>query len=109
MTATTLGYVTRTDIGAFRGPLRTLSFRGDIDVTPISDKTSPAHPDYKVSASGVEVGAGWVNINQTTGKPYVRLVVAHPDISPRTIKINLGRAAGQDDDDVFALIWNPED
>ena len=43
------------------------------------------------------------------GQEYVGLTLAHPDIGPRTYKVKLGRAAGQDDDDVFALIWNPED
>ena len=43
-------------------------------------------------AAGVLVDAPWA--------------AAHPDIGPRTYKVKLGRAAGQDDDDVFALIWN---
>jgi len=76
---------------------------------PVSGKPSPAYPDYRVTCAGVEVGAGWNNINQTTKQPYVSLNLSHPDIGPRTYKVNLGRAAGQDDDDVFALIWNAED
>ena len=104
-----LGFVTRSETGAFKGHLRTLNIRADIDVVPVRDKTSAAYPDYRVTCAGVEVGAGWNNINQTTRQPYVGLSLCHPDIGPRTYKVNLGRAAGQDDDDVFALIWNPED
>ena len=104
-----LGFVTRLETGAYKGQLRTLNTRADIDVAPVADKASPAYPDYRVTCAGVEVGAGWNNINQTTKQPYVSLNLSHPDIGPRTYKVNLGRAAGQDDDDVFALIWNAED
>ncbi len=107
MTAT-LGHVTQLENGAFKGPLRTLNFRGDIDVVPIRDKASAAHPDYRVTCAGIEIGAGWININQTSGKPYTSLSLAHPDLGPRAYKVNLGRAPDQDDDSVFALIWNPE-
>ena len=71
-------------------------------------KASPAHPDYRVTCGGVDIGAGWININQTTGKPYTSLTLAHPDLGPRAYKVNLGRAPDQDDDGVYALIWNPE-
>ncbi|KQY28284.1 hypothetical protein ASD38_16500 [Caulobacter sp. Root487D2Y] len=108
MTAT-LGFVTRLETGAFKGHLRTLNISADIDVVPVRDKTSSSYPDYRVVSSGVEIGAGWTNVNQTSQQPYVGLTLAHPDIGPRTYKVKLGRAAGQDDDDVFALIWNPED
>ena len=33
---------------------------------------------------------------------------SHPDIGPRAAEVKLGRAAGQDDGDVFALIWTPK-
>jgi hypothetical protein len=41
--------------------------------------------------------------------PYVGLSLCHPGVGMRTYNVNLGRAAGQDDDDVLALIWNAED
>ena len=44
-----------------------------------------------------------------SGKSYVSLSLAAPEFGPRKLYANLGRAAGQDDDDVFALIWNPAD
>ena len=108
MTAT-LGHVTRTETGAFKGQLRTLNIRADIEILPVRDKASPSYPDFRVVAAGVEIGAGWLNVGQTSGQQYVGLNLAHPDIGPRVYKVKLGRAAGQDDDDVFALIWNPED
>ena len=72
----------------------------------VRDKASPAHPDCRVTARGIAIGAGWVNHNRTTGEPYTRLDIAHPDIGPRAYKVNLGRAADQDDDTVFAMLWN---
>jgi len=39
----------------------------------------------------------------------VRLPLAVPEFGPRELYANLGRAAGQDDDGVFAVIWNPAD
>ena len=32
-----------------------------------------------------------------------------PEFGPRRLYANLGRAAGAEDDDTFALIWNPQD
>ena len=37
------------------------------------------------------------------------LSLAAPEFGPRKLYANLGRAAGQDDDEVFAMIWNPAD
>ena len=53
-----LGHVTRTEDGAYKGPLRTLNVRADIEVVPVRDKASPAYPDFRVLASGVDIGAG---------------------------------------------------
>ena len=108
MTAT-LGHVTRSETGAYKGELRTLNVRTDIEILPVVDKASPAYPDFRVTAAGIDIGAGWLNVGQVSGQPYIGLTLAHPDIGPRAYKVKLGRAAGQDDEDVFALIWNPED
>lgn len=105
---TTMGYVTRTENGAFKGPYKSITFRGDIEIVPVGEKPSEAHPDYRVYAQGVEVGAGWLNVGQVSQQEYVSLNLAHPEFGPRVIKLRLGRAAGQDDPNAFALIWNPE-
>jgi uncharacterized protein (DUF736 family) len=44
-----------------------------------------------------------------SGKDYVSLSLAAPEFGPRRLYANLGRSAGQDDDDAFAIIWNPAD
>ena len=103
-----IGYVTR-DGNGYKGELKTLSIRADITIVPNSRKTSDVQPDYRVVAGGVEVGAGWVRRGETSGRDYVSLSLAAPEFGPRRLYANLGRAAGQDDEDAFAIIWNPAD
>jgi uncharacterized protein (DUF736 family) len=102
-----IGYVSRTQNG-FKGQLKTLSIRADIEIVSAS-KQSDAQPDYRVVAGGVEIGAGWLRHSETSGKDYVSLSLAAPEFGPRRLYANLGRAAGQTDDDTFAVIWNPAD
>ena len=103
-----IGYVTR-DGNGFKGQLKTLSIRTDIEIIPNTRKSGDTQPDYRVSAAGVEVGAGWVRRGEMSGKDYVSLSLAAPEFGPRRLYANLGRAAGQDDEDAFAIIWNPAD
>ena len=103
-----IGYVTREGNG-FKGQLKTLSIRTDIEIIPNTRKSGDTQPDYRVSAAGVEVGAGWIRRGEMSGKDYVSLSLAAPEFGPRRLYANLGRAAGQDDDDAFAIIWNPAD
>ncbi|TPG18764.1 DUF736 domain-containing protein [Sphingomonas koreensis] len=103
-----IGYVTREGQG-FKGQLKTLSIRTEIEIVPNVRKNGDTQPDYRVSAAGVEVGAGWVRRGEMSGKDYVSLSFAAPEFGPRRLYANLGRAAGQDDADAFAIIWNPAD
>jgi len=103
-----IGYVSR-DANGFKGQLKTLSIRTDIEILPNTRKSGDRQPDYRVMASGVEVGAGWNRVSESSGNEYVSLSLAAPEFGPRRIYANLGRAAGQDDDAAFAIIWNPAD
>jgi len=104
-----IGVVTRLPDGSFKGQLKTLSIRADIEIVPNQAKSADGQPDYRVRTAGIEIGAGWDKVGEQSGKPYVSLSLAAPEFGPRRLYANLGRAAGQDDDDVFALIWNPAD
>jgi uncharacterized protein (DUF736 family) len=108
-TMTAIGYVTKNDNGSYKGQLRTVSIRADIDIVPNRDKSAETHPDFRVMTQGVEIGAGWIRRGENSGKDYVSLSLAAPEFGPRKLYANLGRAAGQDDDSVFAVIWNPAD
>lgn len=95
--------------GGFSGNLKTLSIRAAIEIVPNRSKTSDTQPDFRVLSEGVEIGAGWQRTGETSGKDYVSLSLAAPEFGPRKLYANLGRAAGQDDDDAYAVIWNPAD
>src|SRR3546814_6349626 len=77
-----IGYVTREGHG-FKGQLKTLSIRTEIEIVPNTRKTGDTQPDYRVSAGGVEVGAGWVRRGEMSGKDYVSLSLAAPEFGPR--------------------------
>jgi uncharacterized protein (DUF736 family) len=104
-----IGVVTRLPDGTYKGQLKTLSIRADIEIVANQSKAAVNHPDYRVRSAGIEIGAGWDKVGEVSGKPYVSLSLAAPEFGPRYLYANLGRAAGQDDEDVFALIWSPAD
>jgi uncharacterized protein (DUF736 family) len=103
-----IGYVTREGEG-FKGQLKTLTIRAPIEIVPNGRKERDTHPDYRILSDGVEVGAGWIRRSEASGSDYVSLSFSAPEFGPRRLFANLGRAAGQDDDDAFAIIWNPAD
>ena len=103
-----IGFVTKQSNGGFKGQLKTISIRADIDIIP-SSKTAENQPDYRVLTQGIEIGAGWVRKSESSGRDYVSLSLAAPEFGPRRLHANLGRAAGQDDHDAYAIIWNPGD
>jgi uncharacterized protein (DUF736 family) len=104
---TSIGNVTRTSNG-FKGQLRTLSIRASIEIVPNDAKSSDAQPDYRVLSEGSEIGAGWLRRSESSGKDYISLSLAAPEFGPRRLYANLGRASGNDENS-FALIWNPAD
>ncbi|MFI5024283.1 MAG: DUF736 domain-containing protein [Alphaproteobacteria bacterium] len=104
-----IGHVTKQANGGYKGQLKTLTIRVDIEIVPNAAKGAAHQPDFRVLTKGYEIGAGWLRTGETSGKEYVSLSLAAPEFGPRKLYANLGRAAGQDDDDVFAVIWNPAD
>ena len=77
---------------------------------PNTSKKEAKHPDYRVTTKGnIEIGAGWIKTGSDSGKDYISLSLASPEFGAKKIYCNLGKAAGQDDEDVFAMIWNPID
>ena len=86
--------------------LKTLHVRAGDDVRPIGAPPSTAHPDYRVSSNGVALGAGKLDASQVSGSEYLGLPLSHRSWA-RAVERRLGRAAGQDGDDVMAQSWNP--
>lgn len=77
-----IGHVTRQANGSFKGQLKTLSIRAEVEILPNRRKASDTQPDYRVLAGGVDVGAGWIRTGETSGKDYVSLSLAAPEFGP---------------------------
>ena len=106
---TAIGYVRKENDGRYTGQLKTISIKADIDIVPNANKTTDSQPDFRVLTQGTEIGAGWTKKGDISGKEYVSLSLAAPEFGPKKLYANLGKAAGQDDDNVYAVIWNPTD
>ena len=107
--AQALGYVTKTDDDTFKGEINMMSLRKSIEIVPNPTKEDDRQPDFRVyTEDRVEIGGGWNRVGRRSGKPYVSLTFAHPELGCSKLYANLGRAAGQDDEDVLAILWNPE-
>lgn len=106
--AQALGYVTKTETGGYEGTLATMNLRKRIRILPNGTKESDAQPDFRVyTEDRVEIGGGWNRVGKNSGNAYVSLTFSAPEFGPSKIYANLGRAAGQDDPDVMAILWNP--
>lgn len=106
--AQALGYVTQTDQGGFEGTLATMSLKKRIRILPNTEKQTDAQPDYRIyTEDRVEIGGGWNRVGRNSGREYVSLTFAAPEFGPSKVYANLGRAAGQNDDDIMAILWNP--
>ena len=106
---TAIGYVRKENDGRYKGHLRTVSIQAEIDIVPNLHKTADSHPDFRVVTQGIEIGAGWTKRGETPGKEYVSLSIAAPEFGPKKLYANLGRAAGSDEEDLYAVIWKPGD
>ena len=70
-----IGFVTRSG-STFKGQLRTISVRAEIEISPNTNKTADSQPDFRVTSAGVEVGAGWQRRSEASGNEYVSLTLA---------------------------------
>jgi uncharacterized protein (DUF736 family) len=104
-----IGYVTKSDNGAFKGQLKTLSIRAEIMIAPNARKANDVQPDYRVYCGDVEIGAGWNRRSEASGNEYVSLSLAAPEFGPRRLYANLARSAGDERNDRFVILWNPAD
>ena len=101
-----LGLVTKKKDGSFAGQFRTLKVQAPIEIVPVMKKSSEKAPDYTVRLGGIEAGGGWKRTGKVSGEEYVSCSVALPELGEKALYFNLGMAAGQDDENVFSLIWN---
>ena len=104
-----IGTVKKQADGSYIGNIATISINAPIRILPNKSKSHEAQPDYRILSKAVEIGAGWDRTNKTSGESYMSLSLAAPEFGRNKLYANLGRAADQDDHDVYAVIWNPID
>ena len=104
-----IGYVTHNpERDSYNGTLKTLTISTGIEIVPNAEKEDDRQPDYRIyTDEKTELGAAWRKVGKSSGKPYISLTFAAPELG-RRLFANLGPAAGQDDDQVYAIIWNAE-
>ena len=96
---TAIGYVTKQIDGRYKGTLRTVSIKADIDILPNIQKTADSQPDFRVMTEGIEIGAGWTRKGETSNKEYISLSIAAPEFGPKKLYANLGKAASSETKD----------
>ena len=108
--AQSLGTVTKRENGGFEGTLAMMTLNTKITIVPNEAKDNERQPDFRIyAARGGEIGGGWNRVGKNSGKPYVSLTFAHPAFGEKRVFANLARAAGQEDERVFAILWNARD
>ena len=101
-----VGYVTKQADGRYRGHLRAVSIKADIDILPEVENTNNGQRDFRTVIEGIEIGAGWTRKGEASIKEYASLSIATPEFEPKIYYGNLDKAAGSDDKNLYAVIWN---
>jgi uncharacterized protein (DUF736 family) len=106
----TIGAVTRRPDGSFLGKLEMKSYAGRTLFQPAGPKQNDNAPDFRIYGEGdrggrFEMGAAWIKARTDGTGTYVSIKIDYPEL-PSPVYATLGVMAGQDDDDVFAVIWN---
>ena len=104
--ANALGYVSETETG-FAGTLAMMNLVASIRIEQNPEKAAESQPDYRIFAgdAAVEVGGGWVRRAKSSGREYISITLADPQIGPRRIFANLAPVKGREGRHV--ILWNP--
>lgn len=105
--ANALGYVSETQTG-FVGALAMMNLSAAIRIEKNEDKTAEGQPDYRIFAgkTPTEIGGGWLRKAKSSGREYVSLTLADPQIGPRRIYANLAPVKGRKGRHV--ILWSPK-
>jgi uncharacterized protein (DUF736 family) len=106
--ASALGYVTETQTG-FEGTLAMMNLTSPIRIEKNAEKTGDGQPDYRIFAgeSTNEIGSGWMRKARASGREYLSITLADPQLGPRKIFANLAPVKGKEGRHV--ILWNPRD
>lgn len=97
-----IGTFNRSEDGSFNGTIRTLNINTNTKATirPVT-KDDERSPDYRVTANGVELGAGWSKAAKDTGAEYISVKLDDPSFTG-PVYATLVQGEG----DEHKLIWS---
>lgn len=95
---TTIGTFTRDDAG-FIGTIATLAIKTKAVIRPVN-KTVEKAPDFRVYASGVEIGAAWSKTSEAE-KPYLSIKLDDPSFAEAIYCRLVAKANGD-----HVLVWS---
>jgi len=75
-----IGTFTRDETGAYNGTIKTLTLNVKASIKPC-DRDNDRAPDFRVTATGVEFGAGWSRTARETGAEYLSLKLDDPSFT----------------------------
>ncbi len=84
--ANALGYVSETKSG-FEGALAMMNLTSSIRIEKNAEKAADGQPDYRIYAgeTSTEIGGGWLRKAKASGREYVSITLADPQIGPRKV------------------------
>lgn len=95
-----IGTFNRGDDGVFTGTIRTLNINVKASIKPVA-KEGERSPDYRVTANGVELGAGWSKAAKETGAEYVSVKLDDPSFNAPVYATLVAGEKGE-----HRLIWS---
>ena len=104
--ANAIGYVSQTENG-FEGALAMMNLSVPIQFQKNLEKDQGGQPDYRIYAgeTETEIGGGWIKTAKGSGREYISITLADPQIGPSKIFANLAPVNGHADR--YVILWNP--
>ena len=104
--ANAIGYVSEVENG-FEGALAMVNLSVPIRVNKNLEKDQDGQPDYRIYAgeTDTEIGGGWIKKAKASGRDYISITLADPQIGPSKIYANLAPVKGHKDR--YVILWNP--
>ena len=104
--ANAIGYVSQTEHG-FEGALAMMNLSVPIQFQKNLEKDQGGQPDYRIYAgeTETEIGGGWIKTAKGSGREYISITLADPQIGPSKIFANLAPVKGHADR--YVILWNP--
>jgi uncharacterized protein (DUF736 family) len=88
-----VGYVTKQTDGRYKGTLRTVSIKADIDMLPNSLKPSGIQVAFRMMTEADVIGVGEMHKGEASNKEHVSVGIAAPEFEPKILYAKLNEEA----------------